>query len=270
MEHPPLSGFTRDSRLERVGEREFAVDVTREWCIGDAANGGYSLSLGVRAIAETVPLPVPLTSTAHYLAPVLHGPLRIEVETIRIGRTLARGVARLVQGGRECVRVLAAFGALPAEPAPPLYAEEPPLAPAPLEECTALVLGTPSGIPGHVRAQLDTRYDPESVGWARGRPTGRSRLAAWTRLADGGEPDRFLLPLVADALPCSAFELPGVTERVLTIELTVHQRAVPAPGWLCCAFRADLVADGYLGEDGWIWDSSGRLVAESRQLALLP
>jgi acyl-CoA thioesterase len=55
-----------------------------------------------------------------------------------------------------------------------------------------------------------------------------------------------------------------------TIELSVHVRGVPAPGWLACRASTRHVIDGFHDEDFEIWDSTGRLVAQSRQLALLP
>ena len=55
-----------------------------------------------------------------------------------------------------------------------------------------------------------------------------------------------------------------------TVELTVHVRARPAPGWLACRVATRYVTSGYHEEDFEIWDSGGTLVAQSRQLALLP
>jgi acyl-CoA thioesterase len=39
--------------------------------------------------------------------------------------------------------------------------------------------------------------------------------------------------------------------------------------WLLVRFRTRLAAEGYLEEDGEIWDRDGRLLAHSRQLALI-
>jgi len=55
-----------------------------------------------------------------------------------------------------------------------------------------------------------------------------------------------------------------------TIELTAHVRARPEPGWLRCRFATHFVTGGFLEEDGEIWDGADRLVAQSRQLALVP
>jgi acyl-CoA thioesterase len=54
------------------------------------------------------------------------------------------------------------------------------------------------------------------------------------------------------------------------LELTTHVRARPAPGWLACSFATRFITGGFLEEDGEVWDATGRLVAQSRQLALLP
>ena len=57
---------------------------------------------------------------------------------------------------------------------------------------------------------------------------------------------------------------------VPTVELTVHVRGTPAPGPLRVAFRCRFILDGLLDEEGEIWDSTGALVAQSRQLSLMP
>jgi acyl-CoA thioesterase len=74
------------------------------------------------------------------------------------------------------------------------------------------------------------------------------------------------LPLIVDAAPPAVLEL-GIAST--TVELTVHLRARPAPGWLACRISTKYVAGGYHEEDFEAWDSAGTLVAQSRQLALL-
>jgi hypothetical protein len=57
---------------------------------------------------------------------------------------------------------------------------------------------------------------------------------------------------------------------VPTLELTAHVRARPAPGRIAAEVRTRFVTGGLLEVDGVYWDSTGRLVAQSRQLALVP
>jgi hypothetical protein len=73
---------------------------------------------------------------------------------------------------------------------------------------------------------------------------------------------------MSDAFPPTMLGYQNVT-WIPTIELTVHVRARPAPGWVLGVFRTRLLVDGVLEEDGELWDSEGRLVALSRQLALV-
>jgi acyl-CoA thioesterase len=72
----------------------------------------------------------------------------------------------------------------------------------------------------------------------------------------------------ADAFP------PAILDRfpaswVPTLQFSVYVRARPEPGWIRGSFRTRSMVDGLLEEDGEVFDSTGRLVALSRQLALL-
>ena len=88
------------------------------------------------------------------------------------------------------------------------------------------------------------------------------------RYRDGREPDLLSLASLVDAAAPPVLEL-GETGSA-TVELTVHLRAHPAPGWLTCRVATRFVIGGYHEEDFEIWDSAGQLVAQSRQFALLP
>jgi hypothetical protein len=101
---------------------------------------------------------------------------------------------------------------------------------------------------------------------------GRAERAAEPGVLDavprGREPDLLSLASLVDAAAPPVLEL-GETGSA-TVELTVHLRAHPAPGWLACRAATRFVIGGYHEEDFEIWDSTGALVAQSRQLALLP
>jgi acyl-CoA thioesterase len=86
------------------------------------------------------------------------------------------------------------------------------------------------------------------------------------RFTDGRAPDLLSKPLLVDSTAPSVLEL-GVAST--TIELTLHLRAHPAPGWLACRAAARFVSGGYHEEDFEVWDSAGTLVAQSRQLAVV-
>ena len=95
-------------------------------------------------------------------------------------------------------------------------------------------------------------------------------MAGWFAIADDVPIDAIALLLASDAFPPAVFNTHLPVAWVPTVELTVHIRGVPQPGPLRCEFRTRFAHDGLLDEEGTIWDSSGALVAQSRQLALMP
>jgi len=67
-------------------------------------------------------------------------------------------------------------------------------------------------------------------------------------------------------------EEPGTLEVALTgwvptLELTVYVRALPAPGPVRILQQARMIDAGRVDEACFVWDSTGRLVAQGTQLA---
>ena len=118
--------------------------------------------------------------------------------------------------------------------------------------------------------RIDLRLHPEDAGFAVGEPTGTPRVRGWFRLRDGEPVDTIGLLCAVDAFPPTAFNAKLPVAWTPTVELTAHVRARPAAGWLACSFSTRFVTGGFLEADGEVWDSTGALVAQSRQLALVP
>jgi acyl-CoA thioesterase len=112
----------------------------------------------------------------------------------------------------------------------------------------------------------DYEFDEDTRRWLRGKPSGNPVAEFWMRFRDGREPDPAALPLLVDAVAPVVLEVGALST---TVQLTVHLRARPAPGWLACRAVTRFVSGGYHEEDFDVWDSEGTLVAQSRQLALL-
>jgi acyl-CoA thioesterase len=257
--------FDTDTRVERAGEQRYVATLTDNWnALGGVPNGGYLLAVCLRALAQEMPLPDPVVASATYLRPGAAGPAEVRTELVRTGRRVATGEARLVQDGREIVRAVATFADLDAGDGPVLERAAPPDLPAP-EEARDLMDGAPP-LPG---VSITERFEyraPAPPAWARGE-TGEPDLAFWMRFRDGRDADPIALAAMVDAAAPAVLNtgVPGSA----TIELTVHVRADPAPGWLACRAFTDHVRGGYHEEDFEIWDSTGALVAQSRQFALL-
>ncbi len=114
--------------------------------------------------------------------------------------------------------------------------------------------------------QVQVLMDPATTGWRRDEPSGLPEMRGYFQLRDGQDPDPYVLALALDGLPPVVFGL-GATGWAPTVELTWHMRAVPCPGPLAVAARARHVSGGWFDEEAEVWDASGRLVAQSRQMA---
>jgi len=267
--------FDEDSRVVAAGSSgEFAAELTSRWNgTAGAVNGGYMLAICARALALGIPFPDPVVVSGFFLRPGTAGPAAVSTSVIRSGRSTAFGEAALTQDGKDVVRVTAAFARLGEGPGAGVDVDAgrdglvfldgtPPALPPPAE-----CVGVPVGSFGlaSIAERIEFR-SAELPGWFLGRPSGRPASEFWMRFADGREADLLSLPLLVDSTAPSVLELGAAST---TIQLTVHLRAHPAPGWLACRATTRFVSNGYHEEDFEIWDSAGTLVAQSRQLALI-
>jgi acyl-CoA thioesterase len=254
----------------------YDVELGAGWQIGAGINGGMLLAtLGnaMRSTLEADGHPDPIAISAFYLSASRPGPASVRTEVLRSGGSLSTAAASLVQveDGRdvERLRALATYGDLADLPDEVHTTATPPDLPPP-DACISTDQAPPTFMRNaELLDRLDLRLDPASAGWAIGEPSGRGRIQGWLRMADDREPDPLLLLLAVDALPPVTFDL-GLFGWTPTLELTVHLRAKPAPGWLRVTHSTRNFAGGMLEEDAEVWDASGRLVAQSRQLARAP
>ncbi|MFJ8045832.1 thioesterase family protein [Kitasatospora sp. NPDC096147] len=264
------SEFDQGIALAPDGPGRYAAELGEGWQIGGGVNGGLLLAVAGHALSLEHPEhPDPVSISGYYLSASVPGAAEVRTESVRRGRSLSTGTAVLSQGGEERLRVLATYGDLSTHQGEVRTTATPPQLP-PVEQCIGVEHAPPQLISqAALLERFDLRLDPASVGWALGQPAGRGLIQGWFRLADGREPDPLALLLVADALPPVTFDL-GMPGWAPTIELTVHLRARPVPGWLRVVHSTRNLAAGHFEEDCEVWDASGRLVAQSRQLARAP
>ncbi|UCE85993.1 MAG: thioesterase family protein [Deltaproteobacteria bacterium] len=259
--------FASDTAVRRIARGRYDATIATGWDIGGNANGGYLMALCARALADAAGRPDPVALTAHFLAPGKPGAVSVETEVARAGRRFATVTGSLTDAeGRAIVQLLGTFGELVGAEGPERMEAAPPELPPP-DACA--VLPREEAVSAF-RDRVEMRLHPDDAGYAAGAPSGEPRVRGWFRLP-GDEPiDTLALLLGADSFPPTIFNAKLPVGWVPTLELTTHLRARPAPGWLRCAFTTRFVTGGFLEEDGELWDESGRLVAQSRQLALVP
>ncbi len=265
-----MSFFTNETAISAAGDGSWSTWISDAWNIGTNPNGGYLLAPVLRAMRELSDHPDPLTVTTHFLRPGAgEEPGEINAELIRSGRTLSNVRGALTQGGKTRITSVAAFADLddPAaqdDPTRPSFTMDPPDLP-PVEDCLPRS-GVEQGVDLPIRNRVDLRIHPDQ---AKAGQAKEALISGWIRFTDDHPVDTLSLPLLADAFPPSLFGALGYIGWVPTIELTVHVRRRPVPGWIRGSFHTSDLAGNKMIEDGALWDESGALVAQSRQVGLL-
>jgi acyl-CoA thioesterase len=242
-------------------------EVPPGWDIVGNTNGGLLMAMATRAVTLATQRPDPVTVTGHFLAPGRPGPATVDVEVLRPGGRHASARA-IMTTDRPLLAVMATTTDLSEAP-PPLYLDGGPPDLPPPDQCQTQRTG-PLGVPPFVE-QVDQRLHPDDGRFHEpSGKSGRALMRGWFRLRGDEAMDTVALVLAADAFPPTTFNTDLPIAWTPTVELTVHVRARPRPGWLRAVFSTRFVTSGYLEADGELWDEDDRLVAQSRQLALIP
>ena len=237
-----------------------------------------------------------LSANIHFMASTLPGPFRCRINIIRSGKTTSTVQASLFQRDKETIHCLCTCGDLRAAIAsgPNLQinikggrASVPSL--PPFESCVRLDAG--DNTPQSIRSRVILRVSEAAARQYKNcravdSRTGlfneemlQSRVAAvnenlsaeysgYCQFANGAPARLSDAPLFLDA---SVPPILGayVTGWVPSVNWTVQFKTHPAPGRLRFRFTTSSVVGGFLEEDGALWDSEGKLVALSRQLAMV-
>jgi hypothetical protein len=258
-----MTKFDEATQAIRVDENTYDVCLDPGYSIGGPLNGGYLMAVVLRAVVDDSPFEHPVSTTSQFHRSPAPGPAQVRVERLKAGRTAAFTRATLLQDGVAQIESLVTTATL--HGAEPVYADLPGPRMPPAEQCVRLPDPKPeSGMT--LNAQMELLFDPPTIGWLNGEPTGRPESRAYFRMTEPQDPDPFVLALAIDALPPVVFSA-GMRGWAPTVDLTWHLRALPAPGPLTLIGTGRLIADGWFDEDVEAWDAAGRLVAQSRQLA---
>jgi acyl-CoA thioesterase len=261
--------FDRDTALEPIGLSTFEGRLEPRWWIGRGPHGGYVGALVLRAMTLSLDDPgrAPRSFTVHFANAPANGRVTISCALERSGRSLSTVSARMTQGETLIALALGAFS-LPREGAERNDARMPET-PAP-EELEPLPRG--EGSIASFMENFDMR-------WAIGAPPGSGAPVAlaggWIRMADPQPPDPVHVTCLMDAWPPPLFSSTRERFAAPTIELTVHFLApLPPPDaepgdFYLGSFETRTVFEGFFEEEGELWTRDGRLLARSRQLAIV-
>jgi acyl-CoA thioesterase len=256
----------RATALQRDTPGRFHATIDPLWFVQTGPNGGYVAALLTRAMVAAVDDPGrPARSlTVHYLQPAVAGAATLEVDVLRAGRSMSFLAVRLLQDGRLVATGSAAFGTGRSDL---VFQDVHP--PPDLPRADDL---EPPPTPPFLSPPIADRIDYRPTQPAELFSGGAAEFWCWLRLRDRAPVDAAALALYVDAMIPTLFIRATTPVLVPTIDLTVHFRASPRPGydgWCLGHVRTRTVVEGFAEEDCDIYDDAGVLLAQSRQLGLV-
>ena len=260
--------FDSTTQLEPVGDGVYRGSLDRTWWVAKGPNGGFLASLILTALQREVADPdrIPRSFTVHYVARAEEGEVEIRSSVERVGRSMTATTGQLFQGGKLLATAQCAFSATRSgeEDFDDLGASEVPM-PEDLPE-----LDIPEGLMPPIANHFDYRWALGSFPYS---DSDRALSGGWLRLKEPRPLDALIIPTFADGWPPSVFSRRSTPALVPTIDLTVHFRgeipSLPPDEWVLVSFETKVAQGGFLEEDGYIWTRDGKLLAQSRQLALI-
>ena len=260
--------FDAATSVRAQGNGRYAATLDPVWGVGEnLLNGGYLMALGVRAALADGGHPDPLAVSATFLRPLPAGETVVSVHPLRTGRTVSS--SRVSLGAQDSPSVDMQVTAATLTGGDPVWTDAAPPPIAAPEDCLRTAMPGAGPTPPGLTRVLDYAFDPDTSGFLTGTPGSAPLLNLWLRFTDGRPVDPLGLVLFCDACPPVAFAM-GRFGWAPTVAMQVLIRAEPAPGWCQVEARARLIGGGFSDEEVLVWDSTGTLVAQSRQVAVPP
>lgn len=281
MTDAPFRDFTT---LTARGEGSYSASIDPIWTIGPKVHGGSMMALisaaGLRAFIDAAPQEAteldafaPLAISANYLAAPDPGEVTLTTKILKRGKQVSFVDVELSQGGRVAVHGSVTLGV--PDSAEPVYGSELSLTALPVTPpADALVLegDHPMAKIVNVSRGCDIHIDQTSAHFLTGSH-GEPEVRMWVRPRDADAADVNVAALFA--IMTGDISAPVTMNRGLfgwapTVQLTTYLRRRPAPGWLRVMARSTVLGSTWFEEDHTVLDSTGAVVVQSRQLAMIP
>jgi acyl-CoA thioesterase len=279
--------FVASTAVRPSGPGRYEGTIGAEWNLNPLPQGGVITAMALRAMSQELADPGQVVRTLHttFAAQVADGPVTVEVELLRRGRTMSHlraevanlGAARghLTTGIFGTTRPGFDFTDLtpPADVPPPLtcpsWRDPPPPRVEPFP---------PMPFWSEVVEARTVRGHPP---WDEYVPDRAERVTGYRfdrpPLLDDGTVDPMALVVLADTMPGAVHEKVGRVDRSCwapSVDLTVHLLGHCRSTWVLAHNRARFAGDGYASADVALWDCGEhgadrpRLVTYATQLFL--
>jgi acyl-CoA thioesterase len=281
--------FFEATNVRATGGGRYAGTLDERWNLRPLPQGGIVTALAVRAMEAALghDEQVPRTLHTTFVARVAHGPLDVDVEVLRQGRSMSQLRAEVRNPGADRGHLTTCVFGGPREGFAFTDLRPPPGVPKPAD-CPSFRDPLPAEA-GEVEFEPMPMWDQLIEGrpalghpWWEDYVPDRAERAAWYRfddtpLLDDGRLDPLALIVLADTMPGAVGEKVGRSDRqwfAPSIDLTVHLLDDCRSPWVLAHNTARHAGDGYASADMALWDCGPeggdlpRLVAYATQLFL--
>lgn len=261
--------FTDAMALTPAGDGIYDGALNEHWTIGPKVHGGAMLALCANAAQTQIGGELqPIAVSGNFLWAPDPGPMRLVTTVCKRGRRISVVDVELNQGDRTAVRASVTLGEpehhvaplLSFNPVTPLMAPEPPPGIAPIGP------GHPMEHIVHLAHGCDIRPALHTLGAREGG--GPPVFEYWVR-PKGVAPDVLFALLCGDVSAPVTFAVER-TGWAPTVQLTAYLRGLPADGWLRVMCTTVQIGEDWFDEDHTVVDCEGRIIVQSRQLAMVP
>ncbi len=281
------SPFVDETSVEPAGDGRYAGRIDPVWNLRPLPHGGLVTAIGLRALEAELDDPDQILRTLHttFAAQVADGPVEIDVEVLRRGRSMSHLRAEVRNPGVARGHLTTAIFGGPRRGFA-FVDLAPPTGLAPPDDCPSYRDPPPEGV----------EIGPPMPFWTErceGRPClgnppwedvarTSSLRGSWMRFddtprRDDGSLDPLALVVLCDTMPGAVGERVGPSPDPWfspSVDLTVHLLDDARSDWLLGINTARWAGDGYASVDMALWDlgddgrGEPRLVAYATQLCL--
>ncbi|OLP01418.1 hypothetical protein BVU76_15380 [Mycolicibacterium porcinum] len=261
--------FTDAMALTPAGDGVYLGELNEHWTIGPKVHGGAMLALCANAArTELGTSAQPLAVSGNFLWAPDPGPMQVVTTVRKRGRRIGLVDVELRQGDRIAVTVSVTLGE-PEHHVPPLLSFNPvvPLmTPEPPPGLEPIGPGHPMEHVVHLAHGCDIRPALHTMG---PRTDGGPPVFEYWVRPKGVAPDVLFALLCGDVSAPVTFAVDR-TGWAPTVQLTAYLRALPADGWLRVMCTSVQIGQDWFDEDHIVVDCEGRIIVQTRQLAMVP
>lgn len=265
------SPFAEETTVVPAGDGRYDAEIAEVWNLRPLPQGGIVTALALRAMAHRLDHPEQTLRTLHtaFIAQVAHGPVTIDVELLRAGRSMSHLRAEVANAGSPRGHITTAvFGAVRegftfTDLEPPAVLTRP-------DECPSFRDPPPPEVGDEFAFEpmpfwaerVEGRSMIGHAPWEPYVPGRPAERAMWYRFDDSpflddGTLDPLALVVMADTMPGAVGEKVGPQDRMWfspSVDLTVHLLGECRSPWVLAHNRARVADEGYASTDMALWD----------------